>query len=274
MQKDPYKVLGVPTNADEATIKKAYRELSKKYHPDVDPSPEAESKFKEISEAYSIVGDSKKRSEYDLSKKNPKTYAGVDFTDIFKDIFNPYGFNNRGGGSFSNTNQEKRKPDFSEIEKLDNEIKEYDEILNNITQDISDYNVKIKEQRKLIEEEIREIRRNKTKEENYIKAIKYIEKFKRRDSNRLISLTITEKQYDLYRSCIELLEQMEQQIKEFRKTLEVEKVEPLEKKQDEKEEEYWRIFHEKYKIRNVYLEHPLKYEYEKMKRDKNLRKGL
>lgn len=49
MEKDYYKVLGVPSDANEGTIKKAYRDLAKKYHPDVDPSPEAEEKMKQAS---------------------------------------------------------------------------------------------------------------------------------------------------------------------------------------------------------------------------------
>ena len=65
-KRDYYEVLGVDKNADEATIKKAYRQLAKKYHPDMNPGDkEAEKKFKEASEAYAILSDAEKRRQYD-----------------------------------------------------------------------------------------------------------------------------------------------------------------------------------------------------------------
>ncbi|HLB25116.1 MAG TPA: DnaJ domain-containing protein, partial [Nitrospirota bacterium] len=64
--KDYYEVLGVPRGADEKEIKKAYRKLARKHHPDVNPGDkEAERKFKEIGAAYDILGDRKKRELYD-----------------------------------------------------------------------------------------------------------------------------------------------------------------------------------------------------------------
>ncbi len=65
-KRDYYEVLGVDRNADDATLKKAYRELAKKYHPDANPgNKEAEKKFKEASEAYSVLSDKEKRANYD-----------------------------------------------------------------------------------------------------------------------------------------------------------------------------------------------------------------
>ena len=65
-KRDYYEVLGVPKNADDSAIKKAYRVLAKKYHPDANPGDtEAERKFKEASEAYSVLSDSDKRRQYD-----------------------------------------------------------------------------------------------------------------------------------------------------------------------------------------------------------------
>ena len=61
--KDYYKVLGVDRNADAAAIKKAYRKLARKYHPDV--NPDAEAQFKEVGEAYDVLGDPEKREAYD-----------------------------------------------------------------------------------------------------------------------------------------------------------------------------------------------------------------
>src|SRR5512143_2844110 len=64
--KDYYEVLGVPRGSDEKEIKSAYRKLARKYHPDVNPGDRsAEGKFKEISEAYEVLSDPHKRSQYD-----------------------------------------------------------------------------------------------------------------------------------------------------------------------------------------------------------------
>ncbi len=67
MVKDYYQTLGVPKNASEADIKKAYRKLAMQYHPDRNPGKEewANQKFKEINEAYGVLGDEKKRKQYD-----------------------------------------------------------------------------------------------------------------------------------------------------------------------------------------------------------------
>ena len=65
-KRDYYEVLGVDRSADEAAIKKAYRVLAKKYHPDANPGDkEAEKKFKEASEAYAVLSDPEKRKQYD-----------------------------------------------------------------------------------------------------------------------------------------------------------------------------------------------------------------
>ena len=62
--KDYDKILGVSRDADRNAIKKAYRKLARKCHPDVNKEPEAEARFKEISEAYSVLGDPEKRKKY------------------------------------------------------------------------------------------------------------------------------------------------------------------------------------------------------------------
>ena len=66
MSKDYYNILGVDKGADEKEIKKSYRKLSKQYHPDVNPDDKvAEEKFKEIADAYSVLSDPQKKSNYD-----------------------------------------------------------------------------------------------------------------------------------------------------------------------------------------------------------------
>lgn len=65
-KRDYYEVLGVERTADENAIKKAYRKLAKKYHPDTNKgNPQAEEKFKEATEAYAVLSDSEKRKQYD-----------------------------------------------------------------------------------------------------------------------------------------------------------------------------------------------------------------
>src|SRR5690606_29536300 len=69
IEKDYYKVLGVPKDATEAEIKKAYRKLAREYHPDANKgNAKAEERFKEISEAHDVLGDPKKRKEYDEAR--------------------------------------------------------------------------------------------------------------------------------------------------------------------------------------------------------------
>lgn len=76
MNLDYYKILGIRDDASEEDIKKAYRKLSKKYHPDANPdNQEAKEKFHEITEAYDILRDPEKRKKYDMEQKQTKTNA-------------------------------------------------------------------------------------------------------------------------------------------------------------------------------------------------------
>ena len=66
MSQDPYEILGVDREADADTIKKAYRRLARQLHPDVNPDPETQERFKEVTAAYEVLSDPKKREMYDL----------------------------------------------------------------------------------------------------------------------------------------------------------------------------------------------------------------
>lgn len=100
-KRDYYEVLGVDKNADEAAVKKAYRVLAKKYHPDMNPGDkEAEKKFKEASEAYAVLSDPEKKRQYDqyghaAFEGGAGGFGGFDFNsadfgDIFGDIFGDF----------------------------------------------------------------------------------------------------------------------------------------------------------------------------------------
>jgi len=110
-KRDYYEVLGIDKNADEAAIKKAYRALAKKYHPDMNPGDaEAEKKFKEASEAYAILSDPEKKRQYDQYGHSAFEggaggfggfdFNSMDFGDIFGDIFGDlFGGGRRGRSS-------------------------------------------------------------------------------------------------------------------------------------------------------------------------------
>jgi len=95
LEKDFYKILGVSKSASDAEIKKSYRSLSRKYHPDVNrDDPQAEARFKEVSEAYSVLSDKNERAEYDqirtMQSGGPRFSAGGSqggFEDVFGGMF-------------------------------------------------------------------------------------------------------------------------------------------------------------------------------------------
>ena len=106
-KRDYYEVLGVSRDADEKDIKKAYRRVAMKFHPDRNPDdPEAESKFKEASEAYEVLADKSRRAAYDQfghagvdHQGMGGGFGGANFSDIFGDVFGDIfgGGRSRGG---------------------------------------------------------------------------------------------------------------------------------------------------------------------------------
>lgn len=142
-KRDYYEVLGVEKGASDADIKKAYRQMAKKYHPDLNPGDKtAEEKFKEVGEAYEVLSDSEKRARYDQfghAGVDPNYGAGgpggynVDFGDL-GDIFSSFFGGGFGGGGRTNPNAPRRGSDLSKTVTLS-----FEEAAKGCTKDV-EYN--------------------------------------------------------------------------------------------------------------------------------------
>ena len=103
-KRDYYEVLGVQKNASSDEIKSAFRRLARQYHPDVSKEADAEERFKEINEAYGVLADQQKRSQYDrfghagIGDTGGMNYDFTgDFSDLFEGLFGGFGFGGMGG---------------------------------------------------------------------------------------------------------------------------------------------------------------------------------
>ncbi len=118
-KRDLYEVLGVSKSADQKEIKKAFKGLAKKYHPDISKEENHEEKFKEVQEAYAILSDESKRAQYDqyghAAFDQNQGFGGAgaqgfDFGDIFSEIFGGGGGFGGFGGGFGGFNQQRQNP--------------------------------------------------------------------------------------------------------------------------------------------------------------------
>jgi len=118
-----YEVLGINKNANEDEIKKAYRSMAKKYHPDVNKAADAEAKFKEVNEANEVLSDPQKRSQYDQfgHQAQGQGFGGFDFggggfgfSDIFEQVFQGF-----GGGRAQQSNRPAAGNDVEMVMNLD-----------------------------------------------------------------------------------------------------------------------------------------------------------
>jgi molecular chaperone DnaJ len=107
-KQDYYETLGISQDADEKAIKDAFRKLTLKYHPDRNKSPEAESRYKKIAEAYTVLADAEKRRQYDQQGfadlsgfSQQDLYSGIDFEDLFSDLGSSFGKNSIFDNFFS-----------------------------------------------------------------------------------------------------------------------------------------------------------------------------
>ncbi|MCF6341071.1 MAG: J domain-containing protein [Sulfurimonas sp.] len=116
MSKSLYETLEISENASESEVKKAYRKLARKYHPDVNKDPSAEEKFKEINSAYEILSDKEKKQQYDMHGDNmfggqnfhdfSRSHGGAqgDLDDILRQMFSGGGGGFSGGSPFGGAN--------------------------------------------------------------------------------------------------------------------------------------------------------------------------
>lgn len=134
-QRDYYEVLGVPKNASPDELKSAFRDLARKYHPDINKEPDAEEKFKEINEAYAVLSDPEKRAAYDQygfqgvnNMGGAPNYANIDLSDIFSEFF---GFGGIGGSRSKARNAPRRGEDLGVRVKI-----KFEEAVTGVEKDI------------------------------------------------------------------------------------------------------------------------------------------
>jgi len=119
-KRDYYEVLGVSRNCSSSEIKQAYRRLARQYHPDVNNGdPQAEEKFKEISEAYAVLSSEEKRMQYDQFGFSSSLFDGVNFDSVFSEfgfgnIFDIF-FGSTFGGGFSTRTRTRRRSHGSDV---------------------------------------------------------------------------------------------------------------------------------------------------------------
>jgi molecular chaperone DnaJ len=112
VHQDYYTILGVPRDADDQTIKRAFRKLAFEYHPDRNKESGAEDRFKEISEAYAVLSDPEKRAAFDAGEaQGARVSAAEDiFSNIdFRDLFSGLGFDFAGAGRFDHFMRQRRR---------------------------------------------------------------------------------------------------------------------------------------------------------------------
>ncbi|NEO85770.1 MAG: DnaJ domain-containing protein, partial [Spirulina sp. SIO3F2] len=109
MAGDYYQTLGIARDASPDEIKRAYRRLARKYHPDVNKEPGAEDKFKEVNRAHEVLSDPEIRARYDrfgeqgVQSQGYGDMGDVGFADIFETIFSGFGGGGMGGGASTST---------------------------------------------------------------------------------------------------------------------------------------------------------------------------
>lgn len=143
---DYYKILGVDRQAEAAMIKKAYRKLARKYHPDVNKAADAEERFKQVNEAYDVLKDPDKRKAYEQfgsdwkhghefntggwSNETAGGFSGGDFSEFFESIFSKGGFSGRsGGGRFKTSGFGQESPFQQRPRKGDDQLLKLDILL-------------------------------------------------------------------------------------------------------------------------------------------------
>lgn len=276
---DHYKTLGIPEDANEEEIKKAYRKKAREYHPDnydsADPKKEeAEKEIRNITEAYAILSNSTKRRKYDLTRTktptatkktaskpkqsyNPKTNSRDSILKEHLDrMFNPFGFANKTVNSFYKGHAEE---DYSEIIQIDKKLQETLDSLSNLEAErLHIFHLQLNLQEEYFQKK-KDFEDKLKSTPDYYNAQNYILKISKKLDSKITKLFISATEKANYEKYKQYLNEIEQAIVSKKNELDKEEETKKEENQEKEKKIDNEINNVKQKVnslRKKYQEHP------------------